>query len=145
MRGGLVVEPVTPLCSTEPSVTVGSVPIELSGYSNIEEYGDLGEDNELVYGDTDGLYDGTWTYTLSNTSPYGAIVTLEERILSPRYDTEWRSPAGGISFQPHPAFHVPAGQSVSGTGQISGVYAWQTAEYRIVSWLPVDCAVELVP
>jgi hypothetical protein len=142
MTDGVEIRQVDPQCPTDLPITVAASPIELSGYSNIEEYGDLGPDNELVYGDTDGLYDGTWTYTVTNSSDYDVVVGLEERVLSRRYTTDWAAAAeDGVATQP--PYYVPAHQSVTGTNRISGVYAWQAAEYRVATWLPVSCQVTL--
>jgi hypothetical protein len=143
MTDGVEVQPVTPRCPTELPVTVTASPITLTGESNIELYGDLGEDNDLVYGDTDGMYDGDWTYTLTNTSDYDVLVMLEEQVASHRYTTEWRAPEGDLSASPHAPFHVPAHGTAIGAGSISGVYAWQSAAYRVATWLPISCQVTL--
>ncbi|WP_346619630.1 DUF732 domain-containing protein [Blastococcus montanus] len=143
MTDGVEVQPVTPRCPTELPVTVTASPITLTGESNTELYGDLGEDNDLVYGDTDGMYDGDWTYTITNTSDYDVLVMLEEQVASPRYTTEWRAPEGDLGPSPHAPFYVPARGTATGTGNISGVYAWQSAAYRVATWLPVTCQVTL--
>ena len=143
MTGGVEVQPVTPQCPTELPVTVTAGPMTLTGQSNVELYGDLGEDNDLVYGDSDGRYDGDWTYTITDVSDYDVLVGLEEQVISRRYTTDWRAPTGDFSASPHPPFYVPAHGTATGTGSISGVYAWQAAEYRVATWLPVSCQVTL--
>ncbi|MCZ2818013.1 DUF732 domain-containing protein [Modestobacter sp. VKM Ac-2984] len=143
MTDGVEVQPVAPQCPTELPVTVTASPITLTGESNVERYGDLGEDNDLVYGDTDGMYDGDWTYTITNTSDYDVLVMLEEQVASPRYTTEWHAPEGDLGPSPHAPFYVPAHGTATGTGNISGVYAWQSAAYRVATGLPISCQVTL--
>jgi hypothetical protein len=142
MTGGVEVRPVTPQCPSEAPVTVVPSPITLTGQSNVELYGDMGPDSDLVYGDTDGFYDGAWTYTVANSSDYDVIVGIEERVVSRRYTTDWDASHGDLAG-PHAPFYVPAHSSVTGSGHISGVYAWQSAEYRLSTWLPVSCQVTL--
>ncbi|OMQ15457.1 hypothetical protein A7K94_0209290 [Modestobacter sp. VKM Ac-2676] len=143
MTDGIEVQPITPRCPSELPVTVTASPITLTGGSNIELYGDLGADNDLVYGDTDRMYDGDWTYTLTNTSDHDVLVMLEEQVTSRRYTTDWRAPEGDLSASPHTPFYVPAHGTANGNGNISGVYAWQAAQYRVATWLPVSCHVTL--
>jgi hypothetical protein len=143
MRGGVEVQPVTSQCPTELPVTVTAGPITLTGGSNAELYGDPGDSEDLVFGDTDGMYEGDWTYTLTNTSDYDVFVMLEEQVTSPRYTTDWRAPEGDLGPSPHAPFYVPAHGTATGTGRISGVYAWQSAAYRVANWLPISCQVTL--
>jgi hypothetical protein len=143
-RGGLRVQPVTPRCPARPTVTVSVTPLKLSGESNAALYGDVGGKTIDVYDGTDGDYTATWSYTLTNASSFDAVVTLEGRVLSPRYNTDWSALTGDpLGLDAHGAYYVPAHQKVTETGELWGAFAWTKAEYRITTWLPVACEVSL--
>ncbi|MCZ2837086.1 DUF732 domain-containing protein [Modestobacter sp. VKM Ac-2985] len=143
MTGGVVIQPVIPQCPPEAPIVVTVSPMQLTGQSNAEIYGDLWDEELADILSDDGTYSGRWSYTLTNTSNYDVIVTLEDRVVSEKYTQDWAAAQGTTSSSTHAPFYVPAHQSITDAGTISGVYAWQSAEYRIASWLPVQCQVTI--
>ncbi len=119
MTDGVVAQPVTPQCPRTAAITITVGPIANSSG------------------------DGTWTYTLTNASDYGAFVTLDEKYAASGYVGDWGPGTDSYTgIEPHPALFVPAHGHVSDTGRVMGSFFWKAVKYRVASWLPVSCEVQ---